>query len=94
MFYGLLELGIDCTKCGALIPINGPWESAHCDKCQNDIQIPHEFWKDMIESIYGEIKNELKEGDGRNSTIWGLFNTTLLYGRLMPRCRYARPMLI
>jgi len=90
MLYGCLEIGFDCTKCGALVPLNGPWESAHCDKCQTDIDVPHDYWKDIIDDIYDELKGELQEGDGRNSTIFGTFNTKLLYGRLMARCEACK----
>lgn len=86
MFYGMIECGISCPKCGGTIPLNGPWEIAHCDKCQEDISIPRDFWKGILEDIHEEIKTDLEEGEGGNSTIFGIFNTTLFYGRLHPYC--------
>jgi hypothetical protein len=82
----MLECGIKCPKCDAPVPLNGPWEVAHCDKCQADIPIPHDYWIDMLGEIINDVKNDLAEGEGTQSTIFGTFNTTLLYGRLQPYC--------
>jgi DNA-directed RNA polymerase subunit RPC12/RpoP len=86
MLYGALECSIKCPKCDAPVFLNGPWETAHCDRCQADISIPHDYWTDMIGDIVSDVKNEFGEGDGRQSTIFGTFNTTLLYARLQAYC--------
>ena len=87
IYYGMLECGIKCPKCDGPVPLNGPWETAHCDRCQADIDIPHDYWTGIFDDIIEEIKSgELAEGEGRNSTIFGTFNTTLLYGNLKPYC--------
>jgi len=86
VIYGMLELSIKCPKCDAPVPLNGPWEVAHCDHCQNDIDVPHDYWADMLKDIAQEVKTELGPGEGTNSTIFGTFHTVLLYGNLMPRC--------
>ena len=86
MRYGMLECGIKCPKCDAPVPLNGPWEVAHCDRCQADIRVPHDYWTDMIGDIISDVKNELGKGEGTHSNIFGIFNTTLLYARLQPYC--------
>ncbi len=87
MPYTLIECGVKCPKCDNPVPLNGPWETAHCDHCQADFDIPHDYWTDIFKDILEEIKTgELKAGEGRNSTIWGTFNTTLMYGNQIPYC--------
>lgn len=85
MISAALEISIKCPKCDHPVPLDGPVESAHCPSCQQDAAISPEYWKDIFKSILEDM-NELKEGEGRNSTIFGEFNTTLLYGRQQPRC--------
>ncbi len=70
--------------------LNGPLQIAHCDRCQADITIPHEYWKDMLADILEEVKTEFEEGDGTNSNVFGTFKTTMLYGKLRPRCEKCK----
>ncbi|TET22618.1 MAG: hypothetical protein E3J78_02885 [Candidatus Cloacimonadota bacterium] len=86
MIFGAIEISITCPKCDHPIPLNGPLEIVHCNHCQSDITIPHDYWKGIFEDMVGEIKNEFKEGEGSNSNIFGMFKTTLMYGRLHARC--------
>jgi hypothetical protein len=90
IYYSMIECGIKCPKCDGPVPLNGPWERAHCDRCQADIDIPHDYWTGIFDDIIEEIKTDLAEGEGRNSTIFGTFNTTLLYGHLKPRCEECK----
>ncbi len=90
MNYGVIECSINCPKCDSPVMLNGPLEKAHCERCQSDTDVPHEYWKDILENILEEVKNELKEGEGSNSNIFGMFKTTLLYGRLKPRCEECK----
>jgi hypothetical protein len=90
MLYGMLEIGIKCPKCDGPVPLNGPWQVAHCDSCQNDIDIPADYWPDILADILEDIKTDLAEGEGRNSTIFGTFHTTLLYGELHARCESCK----
>lgn len=85
MEYLVLECKIDCPSCGLPVPLNGLWDIAHCDSCQKDIEIPHDYWVDMLRDCLNELK-EFADGEGRNSTIFGTFHTALLYGELKPRC--------
>ncbi|MCP4231906.1 MAG: hypothetical protein GY771_17390 [bacterium] len=86
MLYGTLEISIKCPKCDSPVPLNGPWQVAHCDSCQTDIDIPGDYWPDIFADMLEDIKTDLAEGEGRNSTIFGTFHTTLLYGELHTRC--------
>jgi DNA-directed RNA polymerase subunit RPC12/RpoP len=86
MLYGMLEIGIKCPKCDSPVPLNGPWQVAHCDSCQTDIDIPSDYWPDIFGDMLEDIKSDLAEGEGRNSTIFGTFHTTMLYGELHARC--------
>lgn len=86
MYYAVLEWSISCPKCDAAIMLNGPLQKAHCNRCQSDINIPDEYWKDMLGDIYQEVKKELKEGEGSNSSVFGTFKTTMMYARLHPYC--------
>jgi len=91
VYYTMVECGIKCPKCDGPVPLNGPWEKAHCDRCQADIDVPQDFWTGIFDDITEEIKSgDLAEGEGRNSTIFGTFNTTLLYGNLKPRCEECK----
>jgi DNA-directed RNA polymerase subunit RPC12/RpoP len=80
-----LELSINCPKCDQPVPLEGPLERVNCPHCQRDIEIPHDYWKDILKDVREDLK-EFAEGEGRNSTIFGQFHTTLLYGKQQPRC--------
>ena len=87
MLYGCFEVNIKCPKCDAPVPLNGPWEVAHCDRCQADVDIPHDYWLGIFRDTDGEMRSgETKEGEGSNSTIFGTFHTTMMYGHLKPYC--------
>jgi DNA-directed RNA polymerase subunit RPC12/RpoP len=90
MYYAAFEWSINCPKCDSPVMLNGPLQTALCDKCQSDISIPTDYWKDLLPDIMEEVKNELKEGEGSNSNIFGTFKTTLLYGKLQPRCEKCK----
>jgi Zn finger protein HypA/HybF involved in hydrogenase expression len=93
MLYGSIECSVKCRKCDEPVPLNGPWEAAHCDHCQNDFSIPHEFWADIFKDMRSDIDDEtgdLKEGEARNATVFGIFHTTLLAGRLKARCEKCK----
>jgi hypothetical protein len=90
MHYAVFEWSISCPKCDSPVMLNGPLQTAHCDRCQADIPIPHEYWKDMLADILKEVKTEFDEGDGTNSNVFGTFKTTMLYGKLHPRCEKCK----
>jgi hypothetical protein len=93
MIFGLMECRIECTKCGAPVPLNGPLEVAHCEQCQTDIDIPHEYWNDIFKDFWEDLK-DLKEKEGRNVTQFGTFKSTLMWGRRIPRCTDCKEDLV
>jgi DNA-directed RNA polymerase subunit RPC12/RpoP len=84
--FGVIEMSIRCPGCDSPIHVNGPVSSLLCSSCQSDIEVPNDFWEGILEDVCSEVRNELEEGEGSNSTIFGTFNTTLMYGRLKPYC--------
>lgn len=90
MLYGIIECGIKCPKCDNPIPLNGPIEVAHCDQCLSNTDVPNEFWTDILGDLFDELRKGAVEGEGNQSTIFGTFNTSLLTGRLDPRCHECK----
>lgn len=86
MIFGVIEMSIKCSRCDSPIHVNGPTRSLLCGSCQSDIEIPEDFWKGILEDVCSEVRNQFEEGEGSNSTIFGTFNTSLMYGRLLPYC--------
>ena len=54
------------------------------------ISIPESFWKGILDDVRTALIEELDEGEGTRSTIFGEFNTSLLYGELRPYCSSCR----
>ena len=86
MTFGVIEMSIKCPRCDSPIHVNGPTRSLLCSSCQSEIEVPEDFWKGILEDVCSEVRNDLEEGEGSNSTIFGTFNTSLMYGRLNPYC--------
>jgi len=86
MNWGAIEVGIKCPKCDNPIPLNGPVEKAHCDHCQADVDVPRDYWTDLLKDFATDIKNEFADDEGRNATIFGTFQTSAMYGKQGPRC--------
>jgi hypothetical protein len=90
VFYAMLEWSINCPKCDGPVMLNGPLETAHCNRCQTDITIPHDYWKSILDDVMQEVKSDLEEGEGTNSNIFGTFKTALLYAQLHPQCEKCK----
>lgn len=93
MLYGMIECSLTCPKCSSPVIINGPYRSVHCDACQADIPLGPEFWQGIFDDIREDIDDKtgsLKEGEGRNSTVFGMYNIQLIYGRLKARCEKCK----
>lgn len=91
MYYGAFEISIKCPKCDGAITVDGPLERVHCNNCQNDVDIEHDFWDGILDDCHREIvSGELADGEGRNSTIFGSYSVTLLYGNQPPRCHKCK----
>jgi Zn finger protein HypA/HybF involved in hydrogenase expression len=85
MPHAIIETAISCPHCDRPVPLNGPWEAAHCDHCQSDIEIPQEFWVDTLRDVREDI-DEIEPGMGQNSSIFGMFRSTRMIGNLVPYC--------
>ncbi|NHJ87464.1 MAG: hypothetical protein FK734_18530 [Asgard group archaeon] len=88
-----IECSIVCPRCDSSIILNGPITMAHCNSCQENVEISEEFWGNMIDSILEDMLDELTEGYGRNSTIFGEFNTRLRYYHMPPVCSKCKKKL-
>lgn len=77
---------MQCPKCDAGIPLNGPVVRAHCDKCQSDIELNPRFWRLLARDIYGDVAFRLKEDQGYNAAISEKYEFKLLLGRQQPAC--------
>jgi len=86
MISSSIECSISCPKCDSSIILNGPLEKAHCNACQNDFDISKDFWQTIFSSILKDLATDLESGYGRNSTIFGEFNTRLRYFNTPPYC--------
>ncbi|MBN1433845.1 hypothetical protein JW921_03740 [Candidatus Fermentibacterales bacterium] len=86
MLYGMIECGVKCHACDGLVPLNGPVLKATCSRCREYLEIPESFWKGILDDVRTALVEELDEGEGTRSTIFGEFNTSLLYGELRPYC--------
>ena len=86
MLYGIVECSIKCPKCDNPMPLNGPIETAHCEHCLSDTEIPNEYWTDILRELFDELRKGMEEGTGSGSTIFGMFNTSLVTARFDPYC--------
>ncbi len=82
----MLEMSIECPRCDGPVVVNGPFTEFTCPHCGEDIQLSHEIWADLLEDVRDELADDMEEGEGSRSVIWGTFNTSLYYGRLHPYC--------
>ena len=85
MPHAIIETAISCPHCDSPVPLNGPWEVAHCDNCQSDIEIPREFWIDTLCDVRTDL-DDIEPGMGQNSSIFGIFRSTRMVGNLVPYC--------
>lgn len=84
--WGFLEMSIECPRCDGPVIINGPFTQLVCPQCSADIDMSPSIWADLLEDVALETAEECREGTGSRSTIWGTYNTDLLYGRYRPYC--------
>jgi DNA-directed RNA polymerase subunit RPC12/RpoP len=82
----MLEMSIECPRCDLPVVVNGPFTDFECPECSAKIEMTHEIWADLLEDVRDEIADDLEQGEGGKSTIWGTYNTNLYYGRLNPYC--------
>lgn len=89
-----IECSISCPRCDSSIILNGPVKVAHCNACQENVEISGDFWEGILNSILNDITDEITEGYGRNSTIFGEFNTRLIYYNMPPVCLKCKKKLV
>lgn len=82
----MLEMSIECPRCDRPVVVNGPFTSFICPECGEMIEMTHEIWADLLEDVRDEIADNMEEGKGCRSAIWGTYNTNLYSGRLKPYC--------
>ncbi len=86
----MLEMSIKCSRCETPVPVNGPWTDLQCSGCGEAITLSPDNWADLLEDVRDEIAFELEPGRGTESTIMGVFDTHVLYSRMVPYCRKCK----
>jgi len=89
MIWAALEISIKCPHCDSPVHVDGPYTEILCGSCQSPIEFPPEIWKDMLEDVSSEVP-AMKPKEGSNSTIFGHFNMSLMYGRRDPFCKKCK----
>lgn len=85
MIWTIIEMSITCPRCDSPVMINGPFTEIECEGCGEMIDFNPSIWADLLEDTRDELV-DMDEGEGSNSTIWGTYNTSITYGRLIPYC--------
>jgi len=86
LFWAMIEMSVRCPRCETPVPVNGPWNSVPCPGCGEPLELTPDAWRDLLEDVRGSVVKELKPGEGTESTIMGLFHTSLRYARMNPYC--------
>jgi len=89
MIWAMIEMSISCPRCDSSVMVNGPFTKFACPGCGESIDFTPEIWTDLLEDTRDELV-KMDEGEGGNSTIWGTFNTSITYGRLIPYCKECK----
>ncbi len=53
-YFARYKINVNCTECGKLIALNGPYQILKCDFCLNENRLENEFWSDIFEESYSE----------------------------------------
>ncbi|HOP27267.1 MAG TPA: hypothetical protein PLM22_06735, partial [Candidatus Sabulitectum sp.] len=77
LFWAMIEMSVRCPRCETPVPVNGPWNSVPCPGCGEPLELTPDAWRDLLEDVRGSVVKELKPGEGTESTIMGLFHTSL-----------------
>lgn len=84
--WGFLEMSVECPRCDGPVAVNGPYTELVCPQCSAEVDMKPSIWADLLEDVPQEIAEDYDEGYGSRSTIWGVYNTALFYGRMRPCC--------
>lgn len=85
MIWTMIEMGISCLRCDSPVMVNGPFTEIECKGCGETIDFNPSIWADLLEDTRDELV-DMDQGEGSGSTIWGTYNTSIKYGRLVPYC--------
>lgn len=80
-----VEFSIQCPRCDSPLPFDGPLESAHCNHCQSDIDIPQSYWIENLANSCRKMQNT-ETGTGTASMLIGTFHGNLTLARFNPYC--------
>lgn len=81
----MVEISVKCPRCEAPIHLDGPRRTILCERCLSETDFPVDVWRDTLEEPVTESKG-MKHGTGTQSTVFGHFNMSLLYGNQTPYC--------
>lgn len=84
--WGMLEMSVKCPRCQSPVPVNGPWTDLGCPDCGDRISLSPDNWVDLLEDVRNEIAYNMEPGTGSESTIMGVYDTRILYSRMVPYC--------
>lgn len=85
MKWCMVELSVRCPRCDAPVHLDGPRRRATCGACMGEFDFPVEVWRDTLSEAVAASRS-MQAGKGCQSTIFGHFNMTLLYGNQVPYC--------
>ena len=88
MIFGAIEGSVICPGCEQPVFLDGLWETAHCDRCSNEIELGKEFWKNYLPDFLKDIRG-YKEKQGSTCQTMGGLRTSWKYYRLKPRCTFC-----
>ncbi|MGC9367229.1 MAG: hypothetical protein ACP5FK_09370 [bacterium] len=85
-----VEMSVKCPYCDGAVNINGPYTEFICPNCQSVIDFNPQKWTDMFEDIREEVVEEIEPGHGTKSTVMGVFDARMFYGRMVPYCKQCK----
>lgn len=66
--YGIFKVMLDCPHCGNPVIVNGPLLKPLCTSCQKRVEIPRDFWVDLLLDYEREYGG-LEPGSGSDATV-------------------------
>ena len=84
--FGAFTVRTECARCGQPLPLNGPFNVAHCASCQADLPVHPGLWNVLLKKLDDEHDAMIEGAPGRlMQTIEGVqFHCS--YMRSLPRC--------
>ena len=85
LFSFRIEFSIQCPRCDAHVPLDGPMERVVCGSCRSEIDVPRDYWVDTLRSSCLKMR-DMEMGGGRGSILMGTFWGDLALARFDPYC--------